>query len=1006
MARFNLFGFKLGKDTPAQEVLPSFSPPVLDDGATTVAVAAHYGTTVDLESSYKSEIELITRYREMSMQPEVESAVDDIINEAIIQDNDSPAVSIKLDNLKVSPKVKSAMEDEFEDVLTLLNFKGLGQDIFKRFYVDGRLYYTIIVDEKDPKFGIKELRYVDPRKITKVREIVKQKDPKLGADLIVNYTEYYVYSEQLSSTKANLAQTGVKIAPDTIIAVSSGLLDSKRSMVLSYLHKAIKPLNNLRMIEDASVIYKVSRAPERRIFYIDVGNLPKAKAEQYLKDMMTKYKNKVVYDACLGLDTKIPLLDGRTLTLLDIILEYQDGKELWAYSCDPKTGKFVPGLISWAGITRINTQVVKVTLDNGESITCTPDHKFPVWGKGFVEAKDLISGESMIPLYTRNKTISHASNSEYLQIFKNDTKKWEFVHREVSKWKDDNNLDNEYVFNDIYSDEDKHTVHHKNYNRYDNSPSNLTRMNNLDHFDYHKQHNSEAGKIGGKRAAITQKELGVGIFGLTDEQRQEYGKKYGKLGGKQSFENKSGIHGLTLEETTNNAQKGGLAFKEKLENDPEFRSYISEMQKQSWDDNKRRGYAERALEIFDHEHFSKMNKLSNESRWNSEKTESNKRKLAESQTILYPKEIIDIIKHCAKQDLSKHDTILEINTNRHDILIAWRDLNKNQKVKNRDVTSLKFTEKDLNRITRLDNITKWEDYKESVKYRNHKIVSVEWLDETMNVGTLTIDGQEIFHDHHTFALDCGIYTKNSSGEVRDDRRHLSMQDDFWIPRRGDATTEITTLPSSSAFDDMSMVEYFEKKLYKSLSVPYSRLHDPENSYVIGREAEISRDEIKFSKFINRLRSKFTDLFDQALKTQCVLKGVCTAEEFDEYKQYIYYDFKLDNNYAELKEAELIQNRVNLLTMIDPFVGKYFSMEWVYDKVLNFTEDESKKMRKQIDQNIKDGLVPDPSTMFPGADNQMDGNQPQPAPPDRQVSGDNTSSTKGNDSDNPNPYYNQ
>lgn len=547
MAKWSLFGFQLGKSAPAQqEVLPSFSPPVLDDGAVTVTAAAHYGTTVDLDSSYKSEIELITRYREMAMQPEIESAVEDIINEAIIQDNEDIPVSIKLDNLKVSDKVKDAIEDEFDNILTLLNFKNLGQEIFKRFYVDGRLYYTIIADEKDVKFGIKELRYVDPRKITKVREIRKEKDPKLGADLVVDYNEYFIYSENLSSNKANLAQTGVRIAPDSIIALSSGLMDAKKSMVLGYLHKAIKPLNQLRMIEDASVIYKVSRAPERRIFYIDVGNLPKMKAEQYLKEIMTKYKNKVVYDA------------------------------------------------------------------------------------------------------------------------------------------------------------------------------------------------------------------------------------------------------------------------------------------------------------------------------------------------------------------------------------------------------------------------------------------------------------------HT-------------GEVRDDRRALSMMDDFWIPRRGDKSTEITTLQSSAAFDDMTMVEYFERKLYMSLNVPYSRLHSPETPYVIGRSSEITRDEIKFSKFINKLRSKFTDLFDQALKVQCVFKGVCTADEFDEYKQHIFYDFRLDNNYAELKEAELIQNRVTLLTMVDPFVGKYFSVEWVYEHVLKIDEQDAKKMRKQIQQNIKDGLIPDPSLLMGGGDIPPagPGGNDQGQPPVKSKSKDDSGDgNKKDDSDNtnPNPYY--
>jgi len=498
LAKFSLFGFKVGKDTPAQEVLPSFSAPVLDDGAVTITAGAHYGTTIDLDSNYKNDVELITRYREMAMQPEIESAVDDIINEAIINE-DGVIVKLKLDNLKVSTKIKKAIDDEFSNVLTLLNFKQLGQDIFRRYYIDGRMYYNIILDKANPNAGIQELRYTDPRKITKIREIKKVKDQTTGYDIVAGYVEYYIYSETIS-TKSNLTNSGLRIAPDSMICVTSGLLDAKRSIILSNLHKCIKPLNQLRMIEDASVIYKVSRAPERRIFYIDVGNLPKMKAEQYLKDIMTKYKNKVVYDA-------------------------------------------------------------------------------------------------------------------------------------------------------------------------------------------------------------------------------------------------------------------------------------------------------------------------------------------------------------------------------------------------------------------------------------------------------------------------------TTGEIRDDRRFLSMMDDFWLPRRSDnKSTEITTLPSSAAFDDMSMVEYFEKKVYKSLNVPFSRLVQPDSAFDVGTNQVISRDEIKFDKFIQRLRNKFSDLFDQALKVQCQLKGICSGDEFDVYKQDFDYEFIRDNNYAEMKDAELLQNRLNLLAVVDPYKGVYYSQAWIQKNILKMDDDEIEEMQKQITQEIQDQVYPDPKLM--------------------------------------------
>lgn len=488
-SRFNLFGFRIGKkeDEAEQLVQPSFAPPNNEDGAFTVTSAAQFGTSaIDLDGSAKNEVELITRYREMAMQPEVESAIDDIVNEAIVHDDTGKSVKIIMDDLKQPDKIKTAIEEEFKTILRLLNFDNMGSDIFRRYYVDGRLFYHLIVDIESPQKGIQELRYIDPRKIRKVREVKKQKDTNTGIDIITTTQEYFVYSERIMSGPMSSTVAGIKIAPDSIINVNSGLMDSKRGMVLSYLHKAIKPLNQLRMIEDAVVIYRLSRAPERRIFYIDVGNLPRIKAEQYVKDIMTKYKNKLVYDA-------------------------------------------------------------------------------------------------------------------------------------------------------------------------------------------------------------------------------------------------------------------------------------------------------------------------------------------------------------------------------------------------------------------------------------------------------------------------------QTGEVRDDRRHLSMMEDFWMPRRSDGkSTEITTLPSGQNLGQLEDVNYFERKLYKSLNVPVTRL-DPSQATSIGRSTEITRDELKFSKFIDKLRGKFSEIFDQALRVQLVLKGVCTEEEWGLYKEDVYYDFIKDNNFVELKEAELMQERLGILAIIDQYAGKYYSKKWISENVLRFNDIEMQEMQKEMDE---------------------------------------------------------
>lgn len=493
--KFSLFGFTISRkqNEDDSKVEQSFSPPSNDDGALTIQSAAYYGTYVDQDGTAKNEVELISRYREMAMQPEIESAIDDIINEAICHDDDGKSVQIVLDDLQVTDKIKKAIKAEFDVVLKLLNYSNMAQDIFRRYYVDGRMYYHIIIDRENPTQGIKELRYIDPRKLRKVREIKKKKDERTGVDIMNVINEYYIFNDKVTTgSSSSFGPVGVRITTDSVVSVVSGLMDSRRAVVLSYLHKAIKPLNQLRMIEDATVIYRISRAPERRIFYIDVGNLPKLKAEQYLRDIMVKYKNKVVYDA-------------------------------------------------------------------------------------------------------------------------------------------------------------------------------------------------------------------------------------------------------------------------------------------------------------------------------------------------------------------------------------------------------------------------------------------------------------------------------NTGEVRDDRKFMSMMEDYWLPRReGGKGTEITTLPGGQNLGELEDVKYFEKKLYKSLCVPISRL-EPNQGFSIGRVAEVTRDELKFTKFVDRLRIKFSDLFDKALKTQCVLKGICTLEEWEEFREHIHYDFIKDNNFAELKDAELMKERLNLLSAVDPYVGRYYSQSWIQRNVLRMNDDEIKEMQAEMDEEKEMGI---------------------------------------------------
>ena len=295
-----LFGFKLERTKKQKEhfkALKSFVVPSSDDGAIPVEAGGFYGQYIDLDGTVRNDTELIMKYREMAMDPITEVAIDDIVNEAIVLGEKKSPVKIILDRLKQSDSIKEKIHEEFRNIVRILQFETKGADIFRRWYVDSRIYFHIIVDEENPQKGILECRYVDPMNITKIREF-KKETTKDGTKVITGYQDFYIYNKENSRSGGNVA--GTKISDDAISSCSSGLMDSRYKRVVGFLHKAIKPLNQLRMLEDSVVIYRISRAPERRIFYIDVGNLPKTKAEAYVKGLMNQYRNRLGYDANTG----------------------------------------------------------------------------------------------------------------------------------------------------------------------------------------------------------------------------------------------------------------------------------------------------------------------------------------------------------------------------------------------------------------------------------------------------------------------------------------------------------------------------------------------------------------------------------------------------------------------------------------------------------------------------------------------------------------------------------
>ena len=490
-----LFGFRI---TRAKQDLgkDSITTPSPDDGSYDISGGGFYSSILDIAGRDRSDLDLINRYRSIAQQPECDSAIEDIVNESIVSDEKGQSVSLSLDRLNLSQTIKNKIREEFDEILRLLDFNEKGHDIFRRWYIDGRIYYHKIIDSKNTKKGIQEVRYIDPRKIKKVRNKKVEKDQRTGLDVIRQIEDFYLYNDK-GLDQATGTSSGVKLTADSISYCPSGLIDMTRGNVLSHLNKAIKPVNQLRMIEDALVIYRISRAPERRIFYIDVGNLPKVKAEAYLKDVMNRYRNKLVYDA-------------------------------------------------------------------------------------------------------------------------------------------------------------------------------------------------------------------------------------------------------------------------------------------------------------------------------------------------------------------------------------------------------------------------------------------------------------------------------KTGEIRDDRNHMSMLEDFWLPRReGGRGTEITTLPGGSNLGEIDDIQYFQKKLYRSLNVPVSRLAE-ETGFQIGRSDNITRDELKFTKFVQRLRKKFSNLFSDMLKTQLVLKGVIAVEEWPGIKELLQFDYLQDGHFTELKNAELMQNRLDMLGTIESYVGTYFSKEYVRKHILRMSDDEIQEIEDQI-KDEEGGENGDPET---------------------------------------------
>ncbi len=601
-------------------------------------------------------------------------------------------------------------------------------------------------------------------------------------------------------------------------------------------------------------------------------------------------------EGCLIFTTKIKLLDGRDVTLEQLITEYKIGKQNWVYSVSP-TGEIVPGKITWAGVTRLNADVLDVHLDNGEVITVTPDHKFILRNGEKVEAKDLQIGSSLMPLYTRKQKITYNRGAEYLQVYDNEQNKWKFVHRIVA----------EYIHGPRGK---KEVIHHKDFTK-NNNPDNLVYMNKKEHYLYHCQNASLSWAIGDK----------------------EEHKKNLSIAGKKFFETEDGLKrrqeisefNKTSPKIQEGFKKGRETIKENRKLDKETMTHEEYLAK--WSPGLSKMGLSGTIAAQKKAQWEREN-LSNEE-WKKKckkKGEYRRQQYAEFTSKISLETVTNIIKDEVIKNINVSNATL-VNI----VQEIYPELNL-RKLRNylSCVGGYASISDLIHRNVGIDYLNKKRLYQINPEIRNHKVVKIV-PGTPQNVGTLTIDEHHEYHDYHNFGLSAGIFVMNSRG------------------------TEITTLPAGAALNDLPDLEYFKKKLLQSLHVPYSRMDNDNGGgiAVFGRSAETSRDELKFGKFIQKLRNKFSQLFDEALRIQLALKGICSTEEWENFKEYIYYDYRKDNNFVELREAELIRERMITLQQVDPYIGKYFSQTWVKKNILRMTDEEIEEMNAEME---KDGSI--------------------------------------------------
>ena len=677
----------------------------------------------------------------------------------------------------------------------------------------------------------------------------------------------------------------------------------------SILEQIYKVFKQKELLEDSILIYRVSRAPERRIFKIDVGNMPSHLAMQFVERVKNEMHQRRIptttgggmnmMDAsynplCLDLGTRIPLLDGRTLSLSEIIGEFEQGKQNWVYSCDPNTGEVMPGVIDWAGITRRNAETIKLTFDNGETLTCTPDHKIPVFGRGFVAAKDLTVQDSLIAFNRQEAKLSSRS-SEYQQVWDHKSRSWVWTHRMVGEFFRKQKKHQEFTYLEENIGKAKQVIHHKDFDRFNNDPRNLAYMNQQDHILYH---------------AAQKKQFWED---MTPEYRNIMAGKISETL-KARWANMNEQERLTALYRVRQAQARSVWMRQ---NDPDI---AARYQKNAGESRRRYINANPGFKQ------TLLNNLEN-------------RKKFSNQPLVLTFEMLQIVADTVKTQSKNKQTVMKLCA-KNPVLMNL--LHNHNSTTNHGVTQNKidlgsFGYSKMDRLLDQFGYKNWKHFVKSLDNFNHKIVSIETV-ESRDVGTITVDGLEKWHAHHTFAIESGIFVKNSINE------------DYFFPVTAEGRgSDVTTLQGGQNLGEIDDLKYFNNKMARGLRVPSSYLptgpDDSDRALADGKVGTALIQEFRFNQYCERLQAHIVQKLDDEFKMFLKWRGFNIDSSLFSLK------FGEPQNFASYRQSELDTARIASFTQLEqlPYMSKRFMMQ----RYLGLTEDEieenSQLWREERDQ---------------------------------------------------------